>query len=76
MAAADRVAADAVGVAMLKQLGSNRTVMQSPIFDLRQIKRAAELGVGVKTAAEIDLIAADKASRDLVAALRIHLSKG
>lgn len=62
LAATDRVAVDAVGVAMLKHMGSNRTIMESDIFDLRQIKRAAELGIGVRSASEIDLIPADDAS--------------
>ena len=61
-AATDRVAADAVGVAMLKHLGSNRAVMESDIFELRQIKRAAELGIGVGSASEISLVPADDAS--------------
>ena len=76
LAATDRVAVDAVGVALLKHLGSNPTVMQSPIFNLRQIKRAAELGLGVTSAADIDLLAADDGSRSLVEALDLLLSEG
>jgi hypothetical protein len=63
------VAVDAVGVAMLKQLGSNRAIMDSDIFDLRQIKRAAELGIGVRSASEIELLPADDASAGLTADL-------
>lgn len=62
LASTDRVAVDAVGVAMLKHLGSNRAVMDSDIFELRQIKRAAELGIGVRSASAIDLIPVDDAS--------------
>jgi len=76
MAATDRVAVDAVGVAMLKHLGSNPAVMETGIFELRQIKRAAELGIGVRSASEIDLIPADDASAGLSAALGKILSRG
>jgi uncharacterized protein (DUF362 family) len=76
MAATDRVAVDAVGVAMLKHLGSNPAVMASAIFELRQIKRAAELGIGVGRASAIDLVPADDASAALSAALWKILSRG
>jgi uncharacterized protein (DUF362 family) len=76
MAATDRVAVDAVGVAMLKHLGSNPAVMESKIFDLRQIKRAAELGIGVRSASAIDLVAADAGSAELSTALGEILSRG
>lgn len=76
LASADRVAVDAVGVAMLKHLGSNQTVMDSAIFDQRQIKRAAELGVGIRSIAGIELVAADAVSRELVASLQTVLSAG
>lgn len=75
MAATDRVAADAVGVAMLKHLGSNRAVMESDIFELRQIKRAAELGIGVRSASEVELLPADDASVGLTAALEDILTR-
>lgn len=75
MAATDRVAADAAGVAMLKHLGSNRVIMDSDIFDLGQIQRAAELGVGVRSASQIDLIPADDASGELTASLKAILAK-
>ncbi len=69
LAAMDRVAVDAVGVAILKHLGSNRTIMDSEIFELRQIKRAAELGIGVPSASAIELIPADDDSVGLCEAL-------
>ena len=45
-------------------------------FDLRQIKRAAELGIGVASASEIDLIPADEVSVPLCDTLRTILSRG
>lgn len=58
LASRDRVALDAVGVAMLKKLGSNRDIMETPVFAQEQISRAAELGLGAASPAEIKLVAA------------------
>ncbi len=52
----DRIANDAVGVAVLRMIGATKKVMSGKIFSQQQIKRAAELGVGVKTAAEIEVV--------------------
>lgn len=62
LASADRVAIDAVGVAVLKSLGSNAQIMGPKIFRQRQIARAVELGLGAASPAEIDVVAADKES--------------
>ncbi len=64
LASSDRVAMDAVGVAILKSLGSNADVMNTKIFDQEQISRAAELGLGASSASEIDLTSADDQSRE------------
>ncbi len=64
LASSDRVAIDAVGVAILKSLGSNADVMNKNIFDQEQIARAADLGLGASSPSEIDLIPADDASRE------------
>jgi len=63
LASTDRVAIDAVGVAVLKSLGSNDQIMNKKIFDQGQIQRAAELGLGASSPAEIDVVAVDEASR-------------
>jgi uncharacterized protein (DUF362 family) len=64
LASGDRVAIDAVGVAILKSLGSNAKIMNTKIFDQEQIARAADLGLGVSSPTDIDLISADDASRE------------
>jgi uncharacterized protein (DUF362 family) len=56
LASSDRVAMDAIGVAILRSYGSTDDVMRGQIFDLDQIKRAAEIGVGVDSADKINLI--------------------
>ncbi len=62
-ASSDRVSADAVGVAILKSLGSNQNIMGRKIFEQEQIVRAVELGLGPSSASGIDLIAVDEKSR-------------
>ena len=64
LASTDRVAIDAVGVAVLKNLGSNPAIMNTKIFEQEQIARAVELGLGAMSPAAIDLIAADEKSKD------------
>ena len=64
LASPDRVAIDAVGVAVLQSLGSNNDIMDTKIFDQEQISRAADLGLGASCPSDIDLISADDASRE------------
>jgi uncharacterized protein (DUF362 family) len=63
LASTDRVAIDAVGVAILKLLGSNDQIMKPKIFEQEQIARAVELGLGASSPAEIEVIPADDQSR-------------
>lgn len=71
----DRVAVDAIGLAMLKLLGSNKKIMETKIFDQEQIQRAAELGLGVKSLREIKLVGPDLSSRELVRQLEKILAQ-
>ena len=64
LASTDRVAIDAVGVAVLKSLGSNANIMEPKVFEQEQIARAVELGLGASSPSEIEVIAADEKSRD------------
>ena len=63
LASADRVAIDAVGVAILKFLGSNEKIMKTKIFDQEQIARAVELGLGASSPSEIEVLPADEKSQ-------------
>ena len=56
LASSDRVAIDAVGVAILRNYGVKTNINNGPIFELDQIKRASELDIGVKSAQEIELV--------------------
>ena len=53
LASKDRVAIDAVGVAILRRYGATSHIMKGRIFELDQLRRATELGIGVKSASEI-----------------------
>ncbi len=72
----DRVAVDAVGLAMLKSLGANQAIMGRKIFEQEQIVRAVELKLGVESADAIDIITGDLDSKALADSLRIVLAQG
>jgi uncharacterized protein (DUF362 family) len=76
LAGTDRVAIDAVGVAILRLLGTTPEVSRGKIFEQDQIKRAAELGIGVKAASEIQLVTGDRESEELAVRVREILAKG
>lgn len=63
LASTDRVAIDAVGVAILRLLGTTSEVSHGPIFAQEQIARAAELGLGVSSAGQIELVTKDAESQ-------------
>jgi len=76
LASTDRVAVDAVGVAILKVLGSNDQIMKPKIFDQEQIARAAQIGLGASSPTEIELFAADDQSREYRDRVAAVLSQG
>jgi uncharacterized protein (DUF362 family) len=62
IAGTDRVAVDAVGLSVLKQLGSNDAIMLTKIFEQEQMQRAIELGFGVTGPDQIDIVTGDSVS--------------
>jgi len=64
LAGTDRIAIDAVGVAILRILGTTPEVSRGLVFAQEQIARAAELGIGVTSAAQIQLVTGDPESED------------
>lgn len=62
LAGADRVALDAVGVAVLRYFGATPAVSQGAIFEQEQLARAVELGLGIDSPAKIELLTGDPAS--------------
>ena len=66
----DPVAIDAVGVAMLKNLGSTNIIMNTPVFELEQLARAAEIDIGVSAPKEIEIISDTEEGDSLADRLR------
>lgn len=66
----DRIAIDAVGLAVLKDLGSNKAIMDTPIFKQEQIVRAVELNLGVSGPGQIEIVTDDPESEAYAEKLR------
>lgn len=76
LAGTDRIAVDAVGLAILKELGSNKAVMEKRIFDQEQISRAVELGLGVSRPGNIEILSDDANGRNYAEKLTGILGRG
>ena len=76
LAGTDRIAIDAVGLSILKELGSNKAVMGKKIFEQEQIARAVELGLGVTRPEDIEIVTDDEESREYSEKLKEILSEG
>ena len=63
LAGSDRVAIDATGVAILRLLGTTAEVSRGSVFEQEQIARAAELGLGVSSPEQIEIITDDPQSQ-------------
>ena len=62
LASTDRIAIDAVGVTILRDLGTTPEVANGSIFEQEQIARAVELKLGVQAPSEIEIRGADEKS--------------
>ncbi len=67
LAGNDRVAIDAVGVAILRLFGTTPELSQGRIFEQEQIARAVELGLGINSPEEIQLVTGDSESEAFAA---------
>ena len=76
LAGSDRVAIDAVGVALLRLWGTTPEVSAGRIFQQAQIRRAVELGLGAAGPDQIELVTADQSSADYAARVRALLDAG
>lgn len=72
----DRVAVDAVGLAVLKELGSNQAIMNRRIFEQEQIARAVELGLGAGSPDDIEIVTGNRESAAYARKLHTILSFG
>jgi len=71
----DRVAIDAAGVALLRYSGASLPVTRGRVFDQDQLKRAVELGLGVKSADEIEFLTTDGESGRVARLLKTILQQ-
>ena len=76
IAGTDRVAVDAVGLSVLKEVGSNDAIMGTPIFQQEQMARALEVGLGIQGPEEIELVSDDEDGRAYAERLKAILAEG
>jgi uncharacterized protein (DUF362 family) len=70
LAGNDRVAVDAVGLALLRHLGYSGIAADGPIFAQEQIVRAVELGLGIDRVEKIEFLTDDLDSASYAAQIR------
>jgi len=76
VAGTDKIAIDAVGVALLRLLGTTDEVSNGPIFKQEQIVRAVELNLGISSPNEIEFVTDDsEESAKLVEKIKEKLSE-
>lgn len=63
LAGTDRVAVDVVAIGILRSLGTTEAVSQGSVWQLEQIRRAVELGLGASSDEQIEIVTADGASQ-------------
>ena len=73
LAGTDRVAVDVVALGILRSLGTTPEVAQGSIWNLEQIRRAIELGLGAANSEQIELITADAASQKIADGIRPYI---
>jgi uncharacterized protein (DUF362 family) len=74
IAGTDRVAVDAVGVAILRLFGTTPQVSQGKVFEQEQIARAAELGLGIDLPERIQIMTGDSESEAYAGQISQYLS--
>lgn len=74
LASTDRIAIDAVGIAMLRMLGTTPAVSDGSIWSQAQIRRAADLGLGAVSADAVEIVTADSAGAQMADRLRPFLA--
>lgn len=73
LAGTDRVAVDVVALGILRSLGTTAAVSQGSVWQLEQIRRAVELGLGATNADQIEIVTPDQASRTLADQIRTQI---
>ncbi|MEL6815354.1 MAG: DUF362 domain-containing protein [Cyanobacteria bacterium J06598_3] len=74
LASTDRIAIDAVGIAILRLLGTTSEVSNGSIWSQAQIRRAADLGLGAARPEQVEIVTADSDSRQMAEKVRPFLT--
>ena len=74
LAGTDPVAIDAVGVAILRLFGTTPQVSEGKVFELEQIARAVELGLGIDAPERIRIVTGDAESEAYASLISQYLS--
>ena len=64
LAGTDRIAVDAIGVAILRHFGTTAAVEKGKIFEQEQIAQAVKLGLGIDSSEKIEFLTDGKESLD------------
>ncbi|MFQ5849820.1 MAG: DUF362 domain-containing protein [Candidatus Binatia bacterium] len=77
VASGDRVATDIIGLSLIKHYGKDKKVARTRVWEQRQIKRAVELGLGIKDSGSVllrekSLKGADASFTQLISSIRRH----
>jgi len=72
-ASRDRIALDAVGVAVLRGYDTREDVASGPIFEQAQIGRASELGLGVASPEQVRVVPVNEAAEDVCTTIEERL---
>jgi uncharacterized protein (DUF362 family) len=70
VAGRDRIALDAVGVAILRLFGTTPQVGAGRVFEQAQIARAVQLELGARRPEDVRIVTADAASEAFAAKIR------
>jgi hypothetical protein len=62
-----------VGVALLRHFGTTPVVSQGAIFEQEQIARAVQLGLGISSPKQIELVTGDRESAEFAKEIRAIL---
>ena len=73
IASGDRVALDAVGVAILRIYGTTGEVSKGDVFEQQQIARGVELGLGASGPDDIEVIPVNNEAQDICLIIQAHL---
>ena len=74
LASTDRIAIDAVGIAILRMLGTTREVSRGSIWSQAQIRRAADLGLGAVGPEQVEIVTNSSESRQMAEKFRPFLT--